>query len=96
VIEHLIKPQLSPAIDPRNGWKTSVRNVRRGIRYCLKTSPSPRREIDVMILQETRDAQQDVAATLRDYGETPRLVIDDLAYSEAQVLEPWFSDEPPS
>jgi hypothetical protein len=94
VIEHLIKLQASPATDPPNGWKTSVRNARRAIRHCLKTSPSLRREIEPMIVEEIRDAQQDVAATLRDYGETPRLVIADLNYSEAQVLEPWFPDEP--
>ncbi len=96
VLEHLIKLQASPATDPRNAWKTSVRNARRGIRHCLKTSPSLRREIGLMTLEETRDAQLDVAATLRDYGQTPRLIIEDLTYTDVQVLEPWFPDEPPS
>ena len=68
VIEHLIKLQASPATEPRNGWKTSVRNARRGIERCLKTSPSLRREIAGMILDETSGAKQDVAATLQDYG----------------------------
>jgi hypothetical protein len=96
VIEHLIKLQTSAATDPRNGWKLTVRNARRGIRHCLKSSPSLRRDIGMMILEETRDAQQDVAATLRDYGETPRVIIEDLTYSEVQVSEPWFPDEPSS
>jgi hypothetical protein len=96
VIEHLIKLEASPANDPRNGWKASVRNARRGIRHCLKASPSLRHEIGQMILDETRDVQQDVAATLRDYGEQPRTVIEGLTYTEQQVLEPWFPDEPAS
>ena len=31
VIEHLIKLQVLPAIDLRNGWKVAVRKARRGI-----------------------------------------------------------------
>lgn len=96
VIEHLIKLEASPANDPRNGWKASIRNARRGIRHCLKGSPSLRREIGQMILDETQDARQDVAAALQDYGEQPSVVIDGLAYTEEQVLEPWFPDEPAS
>ena len=96
VIEHLIKLEASPANDPRNGWKTSVRNARRGIRHCLKTSPSLRREIGQMILDETRDGQQDVAATLQDYGGQPRVVIEDLTYTEQQVVESWFPEDPVS
>jgi Domain of unknown function DUF29 len=96
VIEHLIKLEASPANDPRNGWKTSVRNARRGIRHCLTTSPSLRREIGQMVLDETRDAQQDVAATLQDYGEQPRVVIEELTYTEQQVVEAWFPEDPVS
>jgi hypothetical protein len=96
VIEHLIKLKASPANDPRNGWKASVRNARRGIRQCLKTSPSLHREIGQMILDETRDAQQDVTATLQDYGEQPRVVIEDLTYTEQQVVESWFPEDPVS
>jgi hypothetical protein len=96
VIEHLIKLAASPANDPRNGWKTSVRNARRGIRHCLKTSPSLRYEIGQMVLDETRDAQTDVAATLQDYGEQPHVVIEELTYTEQQVVEAWFPEDPVS
>jgi hypothetical protein len=43
VLEHLIKLQASPAIDPRNGWKVSVLRARSSIRRLLKSSPSLRR-----------------------------------------------------
>lgn len=94
VIEHLIKVQASPATEPRNGWKTSVRNARRGIDRCLKASPSLHREFAGMILDETSSAKQDVAATLQDYGEQAVVPIEALAFTEAQVLGPWFPDNP--
>jgi hypothetical protein len=94
VIEHLIKLQASPTIDPRNGWKTTVRNARRGIERSLKTSPSLRREVAEMIGEETSAAKQDVAATLKDYSERPVVAIEGLTFTEEQVLGPWFPDEP--
>jgi Domain of unknown function DUF29 len=96
VIEHLIKLQASPAIDPRNGWKTTVRNARRGIERSLKSSPSLRREVAEMIAEETSAAKQDVAATLKDYSERPVVAIEGLTFTEEQVLGPWFPDEPPA
>ena len=38
VIEHLLKLEHSPAADPRNGWRTSVREHRR--RLELDTTPT--------------------------------------------------------
>jgi hypothetical protein len=94
VIEHLVKLQASPTIDPRNGWKTTVRNARRGIERSLKTSPSLRREVAEMIGEEISAAKQDVAATLKDYSERPVVAIEGLTFTEEQVLGPWFPDEP--
>ena len=96
VIEHLIKLQASPAIDPRNGWKTTARNARRSIERSLKTSPSLRREVTEMIADETSAAKQDVAAALEDYDEQPVMAIEGLAFTDEQVLGPWFPDEPPT
>jgi Domain of unknown function DUF29 len=94
VVEHLIKLQASPAIDPRNGWKTTVRNGRRGIERSLKTSPSLRREVAEMIAEETSAAKQDVSATLKDYDEQPVVAIETMTFTEEQVLGNWFPDEP--
>ena len=69
VLEHLIKLQASPATEPRNGWKTSVLHARRNIRRTIKASPSLRREVALMIAEETSDMCQDVAVTLALYGE---------------------------
>jgi hypothetical protein len=94
IIEHLIKLRASPAVDPRNGWKTTVRNARRGIERSLKTSPSLRREVAEMIAEETSAAKQDVAAALKDYAEQLVVPIEGLTFTEEQVLGPWFPDDP--
>jgi hypothetical protein len=94
VIEHLIKLQASPAVDPRNGWRTSVRNARRGIERSLKNSPSLRREVGEMIAEETSAAKRDVAAVLKDYGEQPVVPIEGMMFTEEQVTGHWFPHEP--
>jgi hypothetical protein len=68
VIEHLLKLQPSPATDPRNGWRASVREHRRRLRIDL----TPRlRQILADELQAIYAlARDDASAGLRDHGET--------------------------
>jgi hypothetical protein len=94
VLEHLIKLLASPATEPRNGWKTSVLQARGRIRRILKSSPSLRREVAVMIVDETLDVCRDVAATLAIYGEQPVVPVEALTFTEEQVMGSWFLDEP--
>ena len=94
VLEHLIKLQASPAVEPRNGWKASIRTARRGINRCLIDSPSLRREVADMVLDEMSDAKQDVAAGMKDYGEQPLVPIETLTFTDEQVTGTWFPDEP--
>jgi Domain of unknown function DUF29 len=67
VIEHLLKLQHSPATDPRNGWRASVREHRRRLRIDL----TPRlREILANELPSIYVmAREDASAALRDHGE---------------------------
>jgi hypothetical protein len=67
IVEHLLKLELSPAVDPRNGWRSSVREHRRRLRFEL----TPRlRQILTEELATVYDlARQDTAAALCDYGE---------------------------
>ncbi|WP_428487339.1 DUF29 domain-containing protein [Rhodopila sp.] len=90
VVEHLIKLQASPATGPRNGWKRSIRNARRGIMRCVKRSPSLRHQIGAIIQDETPGARDDAAASMRDYSEEPCVEIDSLTYTDDQVLGDWF------
>ena len=67
VMEHLLKLQHSPATDPRNGWRATVREHRRR----LQTDMTPR--LHQILLEEVaaqyRMARDDAAASMRDHGE---------------------------
>ncbi len=45
-----------------------------------------------MIADETLGAREDVAATLTIHGETPRIDVSTLTFTEDQVLGDWFPD----
>ena len=66
-MEHLLKLQYSPATDPRNGWRASVREHRRRI----ETDLTPR--IAQILADELprlyRMAREDAQAGMRDHGE---------------------------
>jgi hypothetical protein len=94
VLEHLIKLRASPAVDPRNGWRASVRNARREIKRTLKDSPSLRSAVPRLIAEETPDARDDVAAALTDYGEHPLVDLGSLTFTEDQVIGDWFPEDP--
>jgi Domain of unknown function DUF29 len=67
VMEHLLKLQYSPATDPRNGWRASVREHR----HRVQTDLTPR--ITEILARELPRyyamARDDVAAGMRDHGE---------------------------
>ena len=67
VMEHLLKLQYSPASDPRNGWRASVREHRRRV----ETDLTPR--IAQIFADELprlyRMAREDAQAGMRDHGE---------------------------
>ncbi len=92
MIEHLLKLQTSPAMDPARGWRDTIRRARREIDRRLKDSPSLRREISDIVADEMTPARSLVRANLQDYGEQPRIDIELVTYTEAQVLGDWLPD----
>jgi hypothetical protein len=94
VLEHLIKLQASPATDPRNGWKVSIDRARADIARDLEDSPSLRRLVAGLIAGETRRTGKLVALSLQRFGEQPRAEIDNLTFTEEQVLDLWFPEDP--
>jgi hypothetical protein len=90
VIEHLIKLQASPAIEPRNGWKETIDRARDDIDLLMQDSPSLRRFVVSMIADGTRRSGRRAARSLERFGEQPRVEIDSLAFTEDQVLGDWF------
>ena len=67
IIEHLLKPQHSPAPEPRNAWRASVREHRRRLRRDL--TPRLRQILTAELPELYAEVRDDTAALLRDHGE---------------------------
>jgi hypothetical protein len=70
VIEHLLKLQHSPALEPRNGWIDTVRRERRRIELVLEDSPSLRRELPELVRKAYEGGVLDAVAALERHGES--------------------------
>lgn len=93
VVEHLLKLEHSPAIDPRNGWRTSVREHRR--RLELDLTPTLRRELGMALARLFAMARDDAAASMRDHGEVvPAAGLPtSCSYGLSQVTGDWWPDD---
>lgn len=67
VIEHLLKLQHSPATDPRNSWRASVREHRR--RLWIESTPRPAQILADRLPELYLRARDDAAGGMRDHGE---------------------------
>jgi Domain of unknown function DUF29 len=96
VIHHLAKLEYSPAVDPRRGWRRSIRQARTEIRRILGDSPSLRGEVPSMIAGEMRPAIEYAIEDLQEFDELDRLQLPSLhkaSYTEEQIIGDWFPDE---
>jgi hypothetical protein len=97
IVQHLVKLRYSPASDPRNAWRRTIRQAREEIERILDDSPSLKPEIPTLIQKEVRRAIEYAIRDLEDHGETTRLQVPSLRrtrYTEEQVLGDWFPEEP--
>ena len=94
VLEHLMKLEASPAMEPRRGWEETVRRTRLDIKRLMDANPSLRRTVGDIIARQVSDVREIVAASLARYGETPRMAVDGLSYDAEAVLEGFFPAEP--
>ncbi|PPQ35321.1 DUF29 domain-containing protein [Rhodopila globiformis] len=85
-IEHLMRLEASPAMEPRRGWKATIRRTRRDIRDLLKESPSLRPLVAAMVADQMQRAREDLVDWLAEYAEQPRVDIDSLGFADDQVL----------
>jgi Domain of unknown function DUF29 len=94
IIEHLIKLECSPAVDPRPGWMETIGRERSDVELLLDDSRSLKGEVGGMVPGETARVARRMIQTLRHRGEaTPDLIgkITAAKYTEDQVLGDWFS-----
>ena len=97
IIHHQVKLEYSPAIEPRNGWRRTIRLARLEIDRILQKNPSLRREIPHLIEDETQRAVELAIRDLEEYDEIDRLKMPSLrraSFSEEQVLGDWFAEDP--
>jgi len=98
IIEHLLKLEYSAAIEPRHGWRSSVRSARVEIEDILEMSPSLKNGLDSAMAAELRRAIRLVISNFEEYGEADRTVLARLraaTYTTDQILGDWFPPEPP-
>jgi Domain of unknown function DUF29 len=97
ILEHLLKLEYSPAIDPRRGWVDTIGRERSEIELLLRQSPTLQGEVPGMIIEETQRAVRRVSRTFLRYGEATSEVIGKLTastYTEDQVLRDWLPEDP--
>jgi hypothetical protein len=93
IIEHLMKLQASPAVDPRIGWMETIARARGDIDEHFEDNPSLRPKVPEMLARAPKHARRRVLDLLRLHGEQPRLDVNGLAYTAEQVLGDWFPAE---
>jgi hypothetical protein len=93
IIEHLMKLQTSPAVDPRIGWMETISRGRVDIEEHLEDNPSLKPKIPAMLAQATKYARRRVQNSLELYGEQPRLDLNSLTYTAEQMLGDWYPAE---
>lgn len=90
IVEHLLKVEHSPAIDPKRGWRETIRTQRADLDEDLTAALRPR--IEAALPQYYAKARRDAAAALRDYGEPaaadalPRTC----PYTLDQIISDWL------
>lgn len=93
LVEHLLKLACSSAVDPRRGWKDTVRRTRVAVRDLIEESPSLERELPTILDHVQPEAGRLTAESLDDAGEGKAAVEAFLrsgGLTAEQVFGPWF------
>jgi hypothetical protein len=97
IIQHQVKLEYSSALDPRSGWRRTIRLARLDIDRILQDNPSLKRKVPRFIEKETAGAVQLAVLDLEDRDEIDDMelpTIRNASYTEEQVLGDWFPEEP--
>ena|SRR5947209_5034046 len=98
IIQHFAKLEFSPAVEPRSGWKRTIRIARIQAERRLGENPSLRRQLRRIVERETRLGLEYAIADLEEHGEIDAVEANSLRrlrYSVEQILGDWFPPEPP-
>jgi hypothetical protein len=94
VIEHFLKMQYSPAIEPRLGWMRSINDARRQLGD--KLSATLRRDVDTQLANLYEDAryQADLALREHDEAEGAESLPKQCPYTLDEILQKRWYPEP--
>lgn len=90
VMEHLLKLQHSPAIDPRSGWRATVREHRS--RLEIELTPRLRQILEQELLRVFPLARKSAAESIRDHGEhaAADALPETCPYTPEQITGDWL------
>ncbi|MGH6678193.1 MAG: DUF29 domain-containing protein [Bradyrhizobium sp.] len=97
IIQHLVKLEYSPAVEPRNGWRRTIRLARLQAQRRIEDNPSLEPGLGRFVEAETRRGIELAIADLEEQGEIDEVeanVLRRARYTEEQVLGDWFPEEP--
>jgi hypothetical protein len=95
IVEHLLKLQFSPAMEPRVGWIETIGRERRDTEDLLADSPSLRHELETLLasaLQRTAAFVADILIRRGEVGREVRPQIEQAGYTVEQVLGDWLPE----
>jgi hypothetical protein len=90
ILDHLIRLQTSPAIEPRAAWQRTIVEQRDQVQTLLKDSPSLQHEVSDIIAEKLSVALTLASMSLTAHGEQSRVDPAGLTFTEDQVLGPWL------
>jgi hypothetical protein len=97
IIQHLVKLEYCSAVEPRSGWRRTIRLARMQAQRRVADSPSLKPQLGQFVAGETARGIELAIADLEEHGEIDEVeaqVLRRARYTEAQVLDDWFPEEP--
>src|SRR5690348_12253166 len=95
ILRHLFKLEASPSVEPRAGWRSTIRDARVEIEDALEESPSLKREVAAIVESQLTVAARLAEADLEEHGEPSAAVRQRLqkgGFTADEVLGDWFPD----
>jgi hypothetical protein len=90
IVQHLVKLELSTAVDPRHSWEETVQRSRLEVEILLDDNPSLRREVPALLIAPVMaKAAKAAVDDLVRRGEVPADTSIP-SYTQAQVTEDWW------
>jgi len=90
ILQHFLKLQFSPAVEPRAGWQQTIDDQRDELELVI--TPSLRRELEQTLSERYARARRRAARDFSRHGETADLPVA-CPYAAEQILDPEWMPE---